>query len=229
MKSLRVDLAEKTVYRKGARIFWWEIQHHESTSSEDASDTRVWYRESTNHGYLVDEIGRVDDDQRLRISDIRKLEERQGGEPLDWQPAEHRIKNPETLECLNKFVDHAEEEQRDRDKQKRREQESKKEKVATHAPGEREGQASGRSDGNSESAEVPKSAPTKSSKQRSSVSFALKSETSDYILNIHVAPSKKHRDLYNFSIHLGSKFLGYVEVPAKRVRELGRRIVLLGK
>jgi hypothetical protein len=221
MKSMKVDLAEKIVYWKGERIFWWETQHDTSTSSEDATDTRVWYTESKKHGYI--------DDEKFRISDIRKMEEQQGGEPLDWQPAEHRIKDPEMLECLNKFVDHAEAEQRNRDKQKAREEESKKKKVASHAPRQREGQARSHSVGNSESAKVPKSAPTKSSKQGSTVSFALKSETSDYILNIHVAPSKKHGGLHNFSIHLGSKFLGYVEVPAKQVRELGRRMELLGK
>jgi len=116
MENLKVDLRKKTVYFKGTRKFWWKIKHNSSSSSENATDTRIWYTDSKKHGYLPDS-----ETNKLKISEIRELEERQGGEPIDWTPAEHRIKTPETFDALNKLVDKAEKEQRKHEAKKLKE------------------------------------------------------------------------------------------------------------
>jgi len=104
MENLKVNLAKRAVYLESTRKYWWKIKHKSSSSSEDATDTRIWYTDSKKHGYV--------DDDRMKIIAIRKLEERQGKEPIDWTPAEHRITTPDKLERLNKLVDRAEKEER---------------------------------------------------------------------------------------------------------------------
>jgi hypothetical protein len=118
MEHLKVDLKKKALRLEGVRKYWWKIKHKSSSSSEEATEFRAWYTDSKKHGYV--------EDDKIKISAISKLEERQGGEPIDWTPAEHRITTPEKLARLNKLVDRAEKEQRS--------QEAKKQKAATDVP-----------------------------------------------------------------------------------------------
>jgi hypothetical protein len=128
MENLKVDLKRKTLRLDGVRKYWWKIKQQSSSSSEDATDTRVWYTDSNKYGYV--------DDHKIKISKIRELEEQQGGEPIDWQHAKHRITTPEKLESLNELVDRAEKEQRKR--------EAKKHKAASDVPKDQEEHAHSR-------------------------------------------------------------------------------------
>jgi hypothetical protein len=166
-------------------------------------------------------------------------EERQG-QPADWEFAKTRVKSADKIEKLNRLVDKAQAEKRKQDDEaeqrenaqaKLRQQERKRNNSASDSSSdERQEQNRRRSDATAESSRgTQERAMTDTSRQQFSLSFALKSAVSDYVLNIRVARSKKQKGLYNFSIHLGSKFLGYVEVPLERVMKLGRRLARLGK
>jgi hypothetical protein len=123
MEHLTVNLAKRTLCLEGTRKYWWKIKHKSSSSSDDATDTRIWYTDSKKHGYV--------DDEKLKIDAIRNMEEKQGGEPLDWVPAEHRVKTLKKLARFNKLVDRAEKEHR--------KQEPPKHKSASDDPTEQEG------------------------------------------------------------------------------------------
>jgi hypothetical protein len=125
MANLRVDLRKKTVCLEGERKYWWNKKHNGSSRSGHPTDTRIWYRPSEKHAYLIDENGTLEDREKIRISEIKKMEERRGGEPIDWQRAEHQIQTAKTLETLNKLVDRA--------KTERRKEGTKKHKAATKA------------------------------------------------------------------------------------------------
>jgi hypothetical protein len=123
--------------------------------------------------------------------------------PEGYEPILIEVKKPAKLKFLNEAVNQAKAEQRER-----REQLS-----------------------NADSSD-PEHNPRGKEKKRvknPSVSVALKSTKSDFALNLRAAPSKKHEGLYNFSVHIGSKFCGYVEVPLEEIRELGRKLQTLGK
>jgi hypothetical protein len=226
MAKLHVDFEGKSVNWDDRPKYWWKVKH----------GRRIWYRESRKHGYHTDGDGNILDDKKRTIAELkRSASETTNYEPFYWEPAKHNITTRETLKTLDSLVDQAEEKHREKaeaEQQKKREsheQGRKSEKKDTNHPGSDRRENAPRSDARAEKSGDAGQAKNKRAKQRSSVSFAFKSEVSDYVLNFRAAPSKKQKGLYNVAIHLGSKFLGYVDVRPEMLGELGRQLIDLSE
>lgn len=228
MEDDKVDLDERTVWL-GGKKFWYE---HETDGNGDR--IRVWYRESKTLAYLNEPTNDGDDHaQVVPIAEIRKLEASRGYRdgPIDWTPVERRVKDRARIEQLNEIVNRAKKLRRKKERQR------EKERGTTHKVADRGEAEQGKQSETKDRAErfghrldtkaespVEAGPRRRGSRHQSAVNFALKSAASDYVLNFRAAPSKKQKDLYNVSVHLGSKFLGYVEVPVEQVVELGHRL-----
>lgn len=213
--QLKVDLHHRIVYI-GEKKYWYRRPH-----SDEEDRSRQWYRESKTLAYIVGEDEDADDREKVPIEEIREAEKRrrETDGPIDWVPAERQVKDEAKIKLLNSLVDQA--------KTVRRKQKAAESKrmAESRNPDDQTKHAPKQSPPNTAIKDDQKEASRKSGK--SSVSFALKSATSDYVLNFRAAPSKKSTNLYNVAIHLGSKFLGYVEVPVETIVEFGQRLAAL--
>lgn len=216
MNDTKVDLADRTVYI-GEKKYWYI----RDSDSDEEDRSRKWYRESKTLAYIVGEGEDEDEREKVPIEEIREAQKhrKENDGPIDWVPAERRVKDEAKIRLLNKLVDRAKAEKRKQKKaaESKRMAESRNQDQTKHAPKQLEPKAA---------TQVNEGRASRKS-GKSSVSFALKSATSDYVLNFRAAPSKKSKNLYNVSVHLGSKFVGYVEVPVETVVEFGQRLVAL--
>jgi len=199
MPREEVDLVERQV-SIGRKVYWYD-------EDEDEDEDRLWSTESKKFGHLVDE-GEASK-RKLLITEIVKMESAVECAP-EWTPAKKLFRNPTKIKALNAIVDRA---------------------IADKQRQIKESRHGIKSKSNNSTKKHLDSADKREQRGEkgmpASLSVALKSAASDYILNFRVAPSKKRPDLYNVSVHLGSKFLAYVEIPLNEIVELGRRLTKL--
>ena len=130
MRRFQLDFERRRVVVDGVVKFWWKTPHKSSTSSEEASERRVWYCKSDKHGYHTDQDGNIIDKKKKLITELKRLESEAYHDAFYWEPAEHRITDPERLTLLNRFVDAAWEHQREIEQKRKREEREKNEASA---------------------------------------------------------------------------------------------------
>lgn len=213
-KKWRIDLQCQTLSYKSHHFMW--------IGPADSDEDRIWY-----YAKYVPEDEPTD-------SDWDDIEDSEGNPAYQRRS---RVKRRKLLRLLDQIVDKAE-------RQKKQEGEEDREETIKHIDYNDGEETNDDSDGDKDEVEEDTSDDTHAdddaegsgrakpeeggTKPKESVSVRLKSETSDYALNFRAARSKKQKDLYNFSVHLGSKFLGFVEVKRKSIVEFGRRLQELG-
>lgn len=192
--KVKVDLQNHTILL-GGRQFEWVVKE-----GNDGENHRRWYRRDP--GIYVDEEGN-------RITEAEVKEYYAVGaddhDHFDLRPRRTRVKDSKTRQHLAKLLKEARKKQRKNGTRKK----------PPDSDGAHSEQESERPD------RVQESSDTKPVK---SVNARLKSEVSQFEMTIRAAPSKKHKGLYNLSVYLGSRLLGYVEVPPKIIVAFGKEL-----
>jgi len=168
-------------------------------------EKRFWSGPSKK--YVIDE----DSGERVRVEDLGDIDLELEGFSTAWV----RVNDPRVIKILDKAVRRAR-------ARRHREREQKRRRAKHRDP----------VPANAETAEAEPTEQDQGVKTtqgtKTTVNARLRSEVSDYELNFRAAPSKKNAALCNFSVHLGSKLLGYVEIKREAIVQFGRDLQQLG-
>lgn len=193
-KKVRVDCEQKVVWIK-QRKYWFK-----ENDSDEEDEVRMWYTHSK-------QIFEDEDGEKVRLTGIRSNFD---PEPEGLEQVAIRVRKPKTLKFLNSILDRAAANSHRRKLKEKR-------GVSNHDKEEQQ-------DSENEEKADRNMEESVSHRPSATVNVRLKSEISNFELNLRAAPSKKNKGLYNFSVHLGSQLKGYVEVKRNKIIGLGRQL-----